>query len=125
MSAAWLGGEIGARRRTQDNSRHLRLSVSEHRQHQRCALALRVTLKINGECFSADLLDISLSGALLRCSVVLREGARIEIAIDEIGALDAHVVRRLPKGIAAEFDLTEQQRVWFAQKMELLLKAPV
>lgn len=124
MSAAWPGGETGPRLRREDNTRHVRLSVTERREFWRGSCALSATLILNNEAFSAELLDISAGGAQLRCSVVPGEGAEIGIEVSGFGLLHARVVRRLPKGIAVEFYFTELQRAEFSERLELLLKAP-
>ncbi|MGK2871399.1 MAG: PilZ domain-containing protein [Alphaproteobacteria bacterium] len=123
MSAAWQSSDFGARALRRDAARHVRLSVAERRQFKRGLVALHVNLKINGETFSAELLDISAGGAQLRCSIVPRDGAKIDVEVSGFGLIRACVVRRLPKAIAVEFDLTELQRAEFAEKLDRLLTA--
>jgi hypothetical protein len=102
----------------------VRLSVSERRQFKRDAIAMRATLRINQESYSAELLDISVGGAQLRCSLVPRTGLLISIETEGLGVIPARVVRRLPRTIAVEFDIPETRRTEFKEKLDRLLKTP-
>ncbi len=125
MSAAQKSSGAGARSRREDPAGHVRMSVAERREFQRNRVVLQAKLKINGESFSAELLDISTGGAQLRCSVVPGAGAVIGVELDGFGVLPARVVRRLPKTVAVEFDLAKKQRDEFVERLNALLKARV
>lgn len=123
MRTASRNNDVGIDTRRRDPVGHVRMSVAERRQYRRGALALSAALKINGETFSAELVDISAGGAQLRCSVVPREGMQISIELEGFGELPARVVRRLPRAMAVEFGLPETCRAEFMEKLDRLLKA--
>jgi len=123
MRTASQKNDAGVDTRRRDPAGHVRMSVAERRQYWRGAVTLSATLKINSESFSAELVDISAGGAQLRCSVVPRAGMLISIELEGFGAIPARVIRRLPRTIAVEFDLSETHRAEIAEKLDRLLKA--
>jgi|GWRWMinimDraft_1066009.scaffolds.fasta_scaffold00615_2 hypothetical protein len=123
MRAASRNNDAGVDTRRRDPAGHVRLSVAERRQYRRGAVTLSATLKINDESFSAELVDISVGGAQLCCSVVPGAGMLISIELEGFGAVPARVIRRLPRAIAVEFDLPETHRAEIAEKLDRLLKA--
>jgi len=123
MDMPHLTGSLMPHTRRGDPTGHVRMSVSERRQHNRGELALEASMKINNESYSAEILDISSGGARLRCSVVPRNGAGIAISLDGFVDLPAVVVRRLPTSIAVEFRLPPLQYAEFSEKLERILKA--
>lgn len=114
---------VNAIRRREDPVAHVRMSSSERRQYRRNVVDLEVTLNINNESFSAELLDISTGGARLRCSVVPRTGIDIILDLEGYGELPATVVRRLPTALAIEFKLPPLQQAEFSERLDRLIKA--
>ena len=124
MKTANNSSEMDARPRRGDPARHVRLSLSERRRFQRGAIGVRASLIIQNESYTADILDISAGGAQLRCPVVLRPGAGIEIEISGLGLLQARVLRRSPNSISLEFDQSETQRAELAAALAALTLTP-
>lgn len=76
------------------------LNLPEDRRHDRVApenAQLELTLA-DGRCYSARIVDLSLSGAALTCDVRPAIGARITL-----GTTPGRVVRHMEEGIAVEF----------------------
>lgn len=104
-----------------DPAAHVRLHAAERRRHRRGEIHLHAVLRYESEAFVAQLTDISAGGAQLRCSLVPRLGAMIEMETEEFGKLSARVVRRLPRSLAVEFELPEEERMEFTDRLDGLL----
>lgn len=104
-----------------DPAAHVRLHAAERRRHRRGEIHLHAVLRYESEVFVAQLTDISAGGAQLRCSLVPRLGAMIEMETEEFGSLSARVVRRLPRSLAVEFEFQEVERMEFTDRLDGLL----
>ncbi|MCK9993206.1 MAG: hypothetical protein Dbin4_01726 [Alphaproteobacteria bacterium] len=123
MKSSYREAATLASSRRSDPTGHVRLSVAERREYRRNPVKADAMLTINNEVYSAELLDISTGGAQLRCAVVPRNGMDVCFGLKGFGEVPARVVRRLPKSVALEFDLTHLQRAEFAEKLDRLIKA--
>ena len=105
-----------------DPAAHVRLHAAERRRHRRGEIHLHAVLRYEKEAFAAHLTDISAGGAQLRCSLVPRVGAVIELETKEFGILMARVVRRLPRSLAVEFELPENEMTDFTGRVDSLFR---
>lgn len=115
--------EVSELSRRGDPTGHIRLSVAERRVYRRGVISAQINLKIQNENYPGELVDISAGGAQLRCSVVLRIGAEIEVEINQDGVFPARVIRRHPKTIAVEFIFPESRREKLVEKLNQLIQA--
>lgn len=110
--------------RRSDPIGYVHLRGAERRVYRRGTISAPATLKIHGENFSVELVDISVGGAQIRCSVVPAAGADIIIEVHGVGTLPATVIRRsLSHIIAVEFNLDDELREKFSAKLETLIMA--
>lgn len=121
MKTAQPSSQSGAYSRRGDPTGHIRMSVTERRNHRRGAITSQAKLIIRNESYTAVIVDISAGGAQVRCTVVPRTGTEIAIEISGLGLLPARVIRRLPNSIAVEFYLTPSQRETFAATLDTMI----
>ncbi|MEQ1889919.1 MAG: PilZ domain-containing protein [Alphaproteobacteria bacterium] len=124
MKPAPEGNQATALKRRGDPAGHVRLRVSERRFYRRGTISTPAILKIYDESYAVELVDISLSGAQIRCAIVPRAGTEIDIEMRGVGIMPARVIRRLPNSFAVEFNLCEKLRSVFAAALDTLVMAP-
>ena len=80
------------------------LDTHAHHRHQRHAIPTPVCIMAGDQTHKGAILDISASGAAIQLDAQLEDGARIDLFMEGVGQIAAHVARKLADGVAVEFD---------------------
>ncbi len=97
-----------------------------NRRHARTELPKNtraVLRKADGSEQDVDILDISAGGAGLLVDDTFENNAFVELHMEGIGSIKAHVSRDFIEGIGIEFDLEESERKDMEEELRAFRKA--
>lgn len=95
---------------------------ADRRRHRRVALTLLGRfMRANKQEHACKLVDVSVGGAAFHTPVEVDLGERIVATIDNLGAIEGHVVRTFAGGFAIELQATQYKKDKLAAQITWLL----
>ena len=104
------------------------LDTHAHHRHQRYAIPKPVCIMTGDQTHKGAILDISASGAAIRLDVQLldvqlEDGTRVDVLIEGMVQIAAHVARKLADGVAVEFDIDQAKEAAFLDALAQAINA--